>query len=83
MLEAAVVKWFSFWLAEKEVRGSIYSLAATISEIGYILLQSRDIAEISLKRRKSSTQPTNQPSDIVVVIPSTQLQQPVLARVTA
>ena len=32
---------------------------ATISEIGYILLPSRDMAERSLKRRKSSKQPTN------------------------
>ena len=41
--------------------GSIHNLAATISEIGCILL-SRDIAEISLKRHKSSKQPTNQPT---------------------
>ena len=34
--------------------GSIPSLAATISEIGYLLLPSRDMAEISLKRHKSS-----------------------------
>ena len=46
-------------LAEQEVRGSIPGLAATISEIGYLLLQSRDLAEIPLKRRKSSIQPTN------------------------
>ena len=40
--------------------GSILGLAATISEIGYLLLQSRDIAEISLNRHKSSNnQPTN------------------------
>ena len=82
MLGAVVMKWLSFWLAEKEVRGSIPSPAATISKIGHLPLPSRDIAEISLKRRKSSTQPTNQPSDDVVVIPSLQLQQPVLARVT-
>ena len=41
-------------------RGSIPGLAATISEIGYLLLSSHDIAEISLKWRKSSKQPTNQ-----------------------
>ena len=35
-------------------------LATRISEIGYLLLPSRDIAEIPLKRRKSSKQPTNQ-----------------------
>ena len=41
-----------------KVRGSIPGLTATISEIGYLLLPSRDMAEISLKRRKSSKQPT-------------------------
>ena len=40
-----------------EGRGSIPGLAATISEIGYLLLPSRDMAERSLKRRKSSKQP--------------------------
>ena len=41
--------------------GSIPGLDATISEIGYLLLPSRDMAEISLNRRKSSKQPiTNQ-----------------------
>ena len=30
MLGAGVVKWLSFWLAKKKVRGSIHSLAATI-----------------------------------------------------
>ena len=39
------------------------ALAATISEIGYLLLPSRDIAERSLKRHKSSNQPTNQAID--------------------
>ena len=42
----AVVQWLSSRLAEQEVRGSIPGLAATISEIGYILLPSRDMAEI-------------------------------------
>ena len=51
----------SFWLAEQEVRGSIPGLATRISEIGYLLLPSRDMAEIPLKRRKSSIQLTNQP----------------------
>ena len=32
----------------QEVRGSIPGLAATISEIGYLLLPSRDMAETSL-----------------------------------
>ena len=39
---------------------SIPGLAATISEIGYLLLQSRDKAETSLKRHKFSKQPTYQ-----------------------
>ena len=39
----------SSWLAEQEVRGSIPGLAATISEIGHLLLPSRDMAERSLK----------------------------------
>ena len=46
-----------FWLAEQEVRGSIPGRVATISEIGYLLLQCRDMAEILLKDVK---QPTNQ-----------------------
>ena len=41
------------------VRGSIPGLATWISEIGYLLLPIRDMAEIPLKRRKSSIQPTN------------------------
>ena len=49
----------SSWLAEQEVRGSIPGLASTISEIGHLLLPSHDMAERSLKRRKSSKQPTN------------------------
>ena len=59
---AAVVEGLSSWLAEQGVRGSIPGLATWISEIVYLLLPSRDIAEIPLKRRKSSIQPTtNQP----------------------
>ena len=46
--------------AEQEVRGLIPGLAARISEICYLLLTSRDMAEILLKRRKSSKQ-TNRP----------------------
>ena len=38
---------------------SIPRLATWISEIGYPLLPSRDMAEIPLKRHKSSIQPTN------------------------
>ena len=52
----AVAKWLSSWLAEQEVRGSIPGLVATISEIGYLLLPCRDMAEIPLNRRKSSIQ---------------------------
>ena len=48
------------WLVEQEVCGSNPGLAATISEIGYLLLPSRDMAQRSLKRRKKSKQPTNQ-----------------------
>ena len=57
-----MAEWLSSWLAEQEVRGSIPRLATLISEIGYLLLPSRDMAESSLKRRKSSIQPTNKPS---------------------
>ena len=58
-----VAEWLSSWLAEQEVRDSIPRLATWISEIGYLLLPSRDMAEIPLKRRKSSIQPTNQPTN--------------------
>ena len=60
LMGAVVAEWLSSWLAEQEVRGSIPRLATWISEIGYLLLPSRDTAEIPLKRRKSSIQPTNQ-----------------------
>ena len=50
---AEVVKLFA-WGA----RGP--GFATTISEIGYLLLQSRNMAEISIKWRKFSEQPTNQ-----------------------
>ena len=58
---AAVVKWLSSWLAEQEARGSILGLAATIAEIGYLLLLDKSRYEIPLKRRKPSILPTNQP----------------------
>ena len=45
---------------DAEDRSSIPGPAATISEIGYILLPNRDMTERSRKRRKSSNQPTNQ-----------------------
>ena len=60
MLGASVAEWLSSGFAEQEVRGSIPRLAIWISEIGYLLLPSRDMAEIPLKWRKSSIQPTNQ-----------------------
>ena len=46
---AAVAEWLSSWLVEQEDRGSIPRLATLISEIGYLLLPSRD--ERSLNRR--------------------------------
>ena len=52
-----MAEWLSSWLAEQEVRGSIPRLATWISEIGYLPLPSRDMAEIPLKRRKSSIKP--------------------------
>ena len=54
-----VDKWLSSWLTEQEVRGSIHGLATWISEIAYLLLPSRDMAEIQLNSHKSSIQPTN------------------------
>ena len=50
-LNRSTEQWLSSWLAEQEVRGSIAGLVATISEIGYLLLPCRDMAERSLKRR--------------------------------
>ena len=70
-LGAAVAEWLSSWLAEQEVRGSIPGLATWISEIGYLLLPSRDMAEIPLKRRKSPiqpTKPTNQPVAVYIAL---------------
>ena len=51
-----MVEWLSSWLAEQEVRGSIPGLTTWISEIGYILLPSRDMAEIPLFKPKSDIQ---------------------------
>ena len=39
-------------------RGPGFNSSALISEIGYLLLRSRNIAERSLKQHKSSKQPT-------------------------
>ena len=47
------------WLDEQEFQGSIPGLTAMISEICYLLLPIRDMAEISLKGRKSSKPPLN------------------------
>ena len=58
----------SSWLAEQEVRGfnspphhlNFRDRLSPASKSGYLLLPSRDMAEIPLKRRKSSIEPTNQ-----------------------
>ena len=41
-------------IVDQEVRGSISGLAATISEIGYLLLPRRDMAERLLKMAKAT-----------------------------
>ena len=51
-MQAVVAEWLSSWLAEQEVGRLIPCLATWISEIGYLLLPSHDMAEIPLKRRK-------------------------------
>ena len=51
--------WLNPWPAQQKARGSISGLTATILKIGYFLHQSRDMAEISLERRKFSEQSTN------------------------
>ena len=56
-----MAKWLSSWHAEQEVRVRFPTLPLEFSEIGYLLLPSRNMAEIPLKWRKSSIQPTNQP----------------------
>ena len=63
---AAVAEWLSSWLVGQEDRGSIPVSPLEFSEIGYLQLTSRDMAEIPLKRRKSSIQPTNQFYVIIV-----------------
>ena len=47
ILGAAVAEWLSSWLAEQEDQVS----PLEFSEIGYLLLPSRDMAERSLNRR--------------------------------
>ena len=54
---AVVVEWLSSWLAEVRVRFPASPLE--YQRFGYLLLPSRDMAEIPLKWCKSSTQPTN------------------------
>ena len=53
--DGVVVK---FLLAEQEAWDSIPNLTTTIPEIGYLLLPSHNLAEISPKRRKSSEHQT-------------------------
>ena len=57
-----MAEWLSSWLAEQEVRGSITRIGTWISEIGYLPLPNRDMAEMPLKRRESSIQPPNHPT---------------------
>ena len=54
--QCAMTITFCLLLFEED-RGSIPRLATWISEIGYLPLPSRDMAEIPLKRRKSSIKP--------------------------
>ena len=44
-----MAEWLSSWLAEQEDKGSISGLSE-FSEIGYLLLPSRDMAERLLNR---------------------------------
>ena len=60
-LGATVVDWLSSRLTEQEVRVRFPVSPLEFSQIGYdLLLPSRDMAEMPLKGRKSSIQPTNQ-----------------------
>ena len=52
MLGGAVVEWISCWLAEQDLGGSNHGLGSSISEIGYLLLPSRDMSNRLLNRRK-------------------------------
>ena len=61
-------------LAEQEVRSSIPRLATWISEIGYLLLPSHDMAEIPLKQRKISIQPTNERNSVKCMFLYARLQ---------
>ena len=46
---AAVVKWLSSWFMKQEILSSNPGIPPTNSEIGYILLPSRNMPEIQLK----------------------------------
>ena len=52
-LNVKVTVWLRAWLAEQEDRVWFPASPLEFSEIGYLLLPSRDMAEILLKRRKS------------------------------
>ena len=79
-----MVYWLSSWLAEREVRGSIPSLAATISEIGYLLLPNRNMADtLYIAKATHILKTTNQLTKQYRCGNSfTSIEQPVLARVT-
>ena len=47
-----MIEWSSSWLVEQVVRGSSPGLVTLISEIWYLLLQSRDMTERLLNLRK-------------------------------
>ena len=49
---AAVAEWLSSWLAEQGTGVRFPASSLEFSEIGYLLLPSRDMAEIPLNRRK-------------------------------
>ena len=64
-----MVELLSSWLAEQEVKDATW-----ISEFGYLLLPSRELAEIPLKRRKSSIQRTNNQLKKIFICHLTQIQ---------
>ena len=66
-LGAAVAKWLSSWLAEQEVQGPPRHL--NFRDWLSPELPSHDMAEIPLKRRKSSIQPTNQSQKNLIFMP--------------
>ena len=64
--------WFyktNTWSPAKiDLRDTIHTFKINKTEIGYLLLPCRDMAEIPLKRRKSSIKPTNQPTNFIDVM---------------